>query len=48
MAEGLRIGAALGADTALVGSGAGNPSNLLYESLGFTEVTDYVRWDAPD
>ena len=46
MAEGLRIGAALGAENAYVGSGAGNPSNLLYESLGFTEVIDYYRWDA--
>ena len=46
MAEGLRIGAALRADTAYVGSGAGNPSNLLYESLGFTEVVDYLRWHA--
>ncbi len=47
MAEGLRIGAALGADTAYVGSGAGKASNILYESLGFTEVTDYERWEAP-
>ncbi len=48
MAEGLRRAAALGAETAHVGSGAGAPSNVLYDSLGFTEVFDYVRWDAPD
>jgi predicted N-acetyltransferase YhbS len=48
MAEGLRCAAVLGAKTAYVGSGAGNPSNLLYDSLGFIEVFDYVRWDAPD
>ncbi|MDJ0953840.1 MAG: GNAT family N-acetyltransferase [Acidimicrobiia bacterium] len=47
MAEGLRRGAALGAQIAYVGSGAGKASNLLYESLGFTDVTDYARWDAP-
>ena len=47
MAEGLRRGAALGAERAYVGSGAGRPSNVLYESLGFTEVWDYERWDAP-
>ena len=48
MAEGLRRTAVLGAETAYVGSGAGKPSNVLYESLGFTEVIDYVRWDAPN
>ena len=47
MAEGLRRARALGAETAYVGSGAGAPSNHLYESLGFTEVVDDVRWDAP-
>ncbi len=47
MAEGLRRAAVLGAETAYVGSGAGKASNVLYESLGFTEVTDYVRWEAP-
>lgn len=47
MAEGLRRAAGLGVDLAYVGSAAGNPSNALYESLGFTEVFDYVRWDAP-
>lgn len=47
MAEGLRRAAILGAETAYVGSGAGRPSNVLYDSLGFTEVIDYIRWDAP-
>jgi ribosomal protein S18 acetylase RimI-like enzyme len=48
IAEGLRRGAALGAERAYIGSGAGQPSNILYESLGFTEVWDYERWEAPD
>lgn len=48
IAEGLRRAAALGADIAYVGSGAGQPSNVLYHSLGFTDVTDEVRWDAPE
>ena len=47
MAEGLRRAASLGAELAYVGSGAGQPSNALYESLGFAEVFDYYRWDAP-
>lgn len=47
MAEGLRRGAALGAENAYVGSEAGEPSNHLYASLGFTDVVDYERWDAP-
>lgn len=48
IADGLKRAAALGVETAYVGSGAGNPSNALYGSFGFSEVTDYVRWDAPD
>ncbi len=47
IAEGLRRSAALGAEMAHVGSGAGQPSNVLYDSLGFRDVVDYARWDAP-
>ncbi|MFC2176799.1 GNAT family N-acetyltransferase [Actinomycetota bacterium] len=47
IAEGLRRALELGAEAAYVGSGAGAPANHLYESLGFTEVVDDVRWDAP-
>mgnify|MGYP001825612957 CR=1 FL=1 len=47
MAEGLRRSMALDPVTAYVGSGAGQPSNTLYDSLGFNEVTNYIRWEAP-
>lgn len=47
IAEGLRRAEALGADTAFVGSGAGRPSNVLYEGLGFAVAADYAQWGAP-
>ena len=47
VAEGMRRGAALGAQVAYVGSGEGSPANLLYEALGFVEADQHLGWELP-
>jgi GNAT superfamily N-acetyltransferase len=44
MAEGLRRATALGAKRATVSTGSDNPSNLVYERLGFTEIERIEAW----